>query len=144
MGAQIGAGGSGRGRRSLAEINVTPLVDVMLVLLIISMVAAPMLQRGINLELPATESASEIQEARISVSVDRDGRIRINDRPVHADLLHERMKALALASPEETVFLRADRLLPYGEVLLVMDKIRTAGVTRISLVTVPLESREGN
>jgi biopolymer transport protein ExbD/biopolymer transport protein TolR len=142
MGAQVGNGGSGRTRRSLAEINVTPLVDVMLVLLIISMVAAPMLQRGINLELPATESASEIQEARIEVSVDRDGRIRINDRPVHADLLHERMKALAASSPEETVFLRADRLLPYGEVLLVMDKIRTAGVTRISLVTVPLESRE--
>ncbi|NIW35436.1 MAG: hypothetical protein GWN32_02460, partial [Gemmatimonadetes bacterium] len=66
----------------------------------------------------------------------------INDRPVHADLLHERMKTVALSSPEETVFLRADRLLPYGEVLLVMDKIRTAGVTRISLVTVPLESRE--
>ncbi|NIW35435.1 MAG: protein TolR, partial [Gemmatimonadetes bacterium] len=62
MGAQIDAGGSRRARRSLAEINVTPLVDVMLVLLIISMVAAPMLQRGINLELPATESASEIQE----------------------------------------------------------------------------------
>jgi biopolymer transport protein ExbD len=142
MGAQIGGGGSGRTRRSLAEINVTPLVDVMLVLLIISMVAAPMLQRGINLELPSTESASEIQEARISVSVDRDGRIRINDRPVHADLLHERMKAVATSSPEETVFLRADRLLPYGEVLLVMDKIRTAGVTRISLVTVPLESQE--
>ena len=106
------------------------------------MVAAPMLQRGINLELPATESASEIQEARISVSVDRDGRIRINDRPVHADLLYERMKAVALSSPEETVFLRADRLLNYGEVLFVMDKIRTAGVTRISLVTVPLESQE--
>jgi biopolymer transport protein ExbD len=140
VGSQIGAGGSGRGRRVLAEINVTPLVDVMLVLLIISMVAAPMLQRGINLELPATESASEISEARIEVSVDRDGRIRINDRPVHADLLYDRMEALAASAPNETVFLRADKLLPYGEVLLVMDKIRTAGVTRISLVTVPLES----
>ena len=115
----------------------------MLVLLIISMVAAPMLQRGINLELPATQSASEIEEARIEVSVDRDGRIRVNGRPVHADLLHERMKALAQASPQETVFLSADKLLPYGEVLLVMDKIRTAGVTRISLVTVPLETAEG-
>ncbi|HXV76248.1 MAG TPA: ExbD/TolR family protein [Candidatus Polarisedimenticolaceae bacterium] len=142
MAAPIGAGGTGRGRRVLAEINVTPLVDVMLVLLIISMVAAPMLQRGINLELPATESASEISEARIEVSVDRDGRIRINDKPVHADLLHDRMEALAATAPDETVFLRADKLLPYGEVLLVMDKIRTAGVTRISLVTVPLESAE--
>ena len=143
MAAQLGGGGSRR-QRQMAEINVTPLVDVMLVLLIISMVAAPMLQRGIKLELPATKSASEIAEARVVVSVDRNGRIRINDHPVHPDLLHERMKNLAAASPGETVFLRADKLLPYGEVLLVMDKIRTAGVTRVSLVTVPLEITEGS
>ena len=124
---------------SLAEINVAPLVDVMLVLLIISMVAAPMLQRGVTLELPATETATDIQESRWVVSVDREGRIRINDRPVHPDLLHERMKGLAATSPDETVFLRADKHLPYGEVLLVMDRIRTAGVTRVALVTVPLE-----
>ena len=138
MGAGTPSGGSGRGRDALAEINVTPLVDVMLVLLIISMVAAPMLQRGINLELPATKSATEIKESRIVVSVDRDARIRINDRPVHAELLEARMQTLARTDPDETVFLRADRLLPYGEVLLVMDKIRGAGVTRIALVTVPL------
>ena len=144
MGGQIGAGGS-RGRRqtALAEINVTPLVDVMLVLLIISMVAAPMLQRGIHLELPTTETASEIQEARVVVSVDRNGRIRINDRPVHPELLTERMKTLSATRPDETVFLRADKLLPYGEVLTVMDTIRKAGVSRIALVTVPLESVEG-
>ena len=142
MGANLGSGGNGSRRRALAEINVTPLVDVMLVLLIISMVAAPMLQRGIQLELPATKNASEIREARIEVSVDRDGRIRINDRPVHADLLEERMRALATAAPDETVFLRADRLLIYEEVLRVMDLIRSAGVTRVSLVTVPLERAE--
>ena len=143
MGAQIGASGS-RGRRqsSLAEINVTPLVDVMLVLLIISMVAAPMLQRGIHLELPATETATEIQEAKVVVSVDREARIRINDRPVHPDLLLERMQTLAAARPDETVFLRADKLLPYGEILSVMDTIRKSGIFNISLVTVPLESRE--
>ena len=129
MAGQIGAGGS-RGRRhtSLAELNVTPLVDVMLVLLIISMLASPMLQRGIHLELPSTETASEIQEARVVVSVDRNGRIRINERPVHPDLLAERMKSLSATRPEETVFLRADKLLPYGEVLTVMDMIRKAGV----------------
>ncbi len=144
MAVQIGAGGS-RGRRqsALAEINVTPLVDVMLVLLIISMVAAPMLQRGINLELPATETTSDIQEALVVVSVDRDARIRINDRPVHPDLLLERMASLAASRPDETVFLRADKLVPYGEVLRVMDVIRKAGVFRISLVTVPLEHAEG-
>lgn len=141
MGIPVGSGGARGGRqKALAEINVTPLVDVMLVLLIISMLAAPMLQRGINLQLPATESASEISEARFVVSVDREARIRINDRPVHPELLQERMKSLALTHPSETVFLRADKTLPYGEVLLVMDKIRTAGVTRVALVTVPLET----
>jgi len=139
VGANVTAGGTQRRQRQLAEINVTPLVDVMLVLLIISMVAAPMLERGINLELPATETASEIAEARFVVSVDRGARIRINDRPVHEDLLVERMRGLAETSPSETVFLRADRLLPYGEVLRVMDQIRSAGITRISLVTVPLD-----
>ena len=138
--AGMAQGSTARRRGALAEINVTPLVDVMLVLLIISMVATPMLQRSINLELPATETASEIQEARFVVSVDREGRIRINERPVHAELLHERMKSLALSDPTETVFLRADKLLPYGEVLLVMDKIRSAGITRVALVTVPLET----
>ncbi len=145
MGAQLDGGDLGQRRRpALAEINVTPLVDVMLVLLIISLLAAPMLQRGIQLELPATETATEIEEARVVVSLDRDGRIRINDRPVHADLLLEQMRRLAAARPSETVFLQADKLLPYGEVLLVMDTVRKAGVTRVALVTVPLERVEGS
>jgi biopolymer transport protein ExbD len=138
MAAPVVGAARGRRRPPLAEINVTPLVDVMLVLLIISMVAAPMLQEGIPLELPTAESASPIEQADVVVSVDRDGRIRINEQPVHPDLLAERMRALAQSRPEETVFLRGDRLLPYGEVLLVMDRIRKAGVTRVALVTVPL------
>ncbi|HKQ62434.1 MAG TPA: ExbD/TolR family protein [Candidatus Polarisedimenticolaceae bacterium] len=144
MGARANGGLSRAGRQSaLAEINVTPLVDVMLVLLIISMVAAPMLQRGINLDLPATKTATDIAEARVVISVDRDGHIQLNDRPLHFDLLEERIRGLARSSPEETVFLRADKLLPYGEVLLVMDRIRAGGITRIALVTVPLESASG-
>ena len=137
MGANVE--GRSRRRQSLAEINVTPLVDVMLVLLIISMLAAPMLQRGINLELPQTATATTIEEARVVVTVDRDGRIKLNDRPVHEALLKERMTGVARSTPGETVFLRADKLLPYGEVLRVMDTIRTAGIERVSLVTVPLE-----
>ena len=137
MGANVA--GRGRRRQSLAEINVTPLVDVMLVLLIISMLAAPMLQRGINLELPQTATATTIEEARVVVTVDRDGRIKLKDRPVHEALLKERMTSVARSNPGETVFLRADKLLPYGEVLRVMDTIRTAGIERVSLVTVPLE-----
>jgi biopolymer transport protein TolR len=145
VGAQV-SGGSGRAsrQRPLAEINVTPLVDVMLVLLIISMLAAPMLQRGIPLDLPATETASEIDEARIVVSVDRNVRIRINDRPVHYDLLGERMQAIAKQRPGETVYLRADKHLHYEEVLLVMDLIRKAGITRVALVTVPAQILHGD
>ena len=141
MGAQVGnGGGRGRRHRALAEINVTPLVDVMLVLLIISMLAAPMLQKGIHLELPATESATDIEDSRIVVSLDRNGRLRVNDRPVHEDLLEQHMKVLAQSNPAETVYLRADKLIPYGEVLRVMDRIRKAGVTHVALVTIPLET----
>jgi biopolymer transport protein ExbD len=145
VGASTGNGGAGSGRhRALAEINITPLVDVMLVLLIISMLAAPMLQKGIPLELPATETAKDIRDPRTVVSLDRDGRLRLNDQPVHPDLLEQRMKALASGNPGDTVFLRADKLIPYGEVLRIMDLIRKAGVTRVALVTVPIAGSPGS
>jgi len=137
VGASVGNGGGSGRHRALAEINITPLVDVMLVLMIISMLAAPMLQKGIPLDLPATETAQDIRDPKVVVSLDRDGRLRLNDQPVHIDLLEKRMKTLALGGAGETVFLRADKLIPYGEVLFVMDRIRKAGVTRIALVTVP-------
>jgi len=141
VGAQIGAGGT-RGRRqsALAEINVTPLVDVMLVLLIISMVAAPMLQRAFQLELPAAATAEPVPEARVVVSVDRDARIRFNEQPVHLELLLSRLQAVARGQPQETVFLQGDRLVPYGEIARVLDTIHKAGVLRVSLVTVPLDA----
>ena len=142
MAAPVVGAARGRRRPPLAEINVTPLVDVMLVLLIISMVAAPMLQEGIPLELPKSESASPIEDTDVVVSVARDGRIRINEQPVHPDLLGERMQALARSRPDETVFLRGDRLLPYGEVLLVMDRIRKAGITKVALVTIPMTEED--
>ena len=145
MGASIGNGGGRSGRhRALAEINITPLVDVMLVLMIISMLAAPMLQKGIPLDLQATETAKDIRDPRTVVSLDREGRLRVNDQPVYPDLLEQRMKALAAGSPGDTVFLRADKLIPYGEVLFVMDRIRKAGVTRIALVTVPVAGSPGS
>ena len=141
MGAPVGGGLASH--RRMAEINVTPLVDVMLVLLIIFMIAAPALQRGIQLELPATVNAQKIDRSRLVVSIDRENRIRLNDKLVHPDLLTQRMEELSQVTPEETVFLRADRLLPYGEVLLVMDQIRSAGMTNVALVTVPRDIDHG-
>jgi biopolymer transport protein ExbD len=131
------------GRARLAEINVTPLVDVMLVLLIISLVAAPMLQRSIHLDLPETTTATEIDEARVVVSLDREAKIRINDTPVHPELLADRMRALAAARPDETVYLQAHKNLAYGEVLHVMDAIRSGGISRVALVTQPVEEPAG-
>ena len=141
MGAALGGGTSGgaRRQRALAEINVTPLVDVMLVLLIISMVAAPMLQTGINLELPAADHSDNLnEEPRLVVSIDQEAKIRINERPVHVDLLEERLERFG---PDETVYLQAHKGLPYGEVLLLMDRIRGIGITNIALVTTPMEDQ---
>ncbi len=127
-----------RGRRgAMSEINVTPLVDVMLVLMIIFMVAAPLMQRGIDVNLPETRSAPDMEERRVVVTVSRDGTLYIDDRPVHADLFEERIRALAAARPGEGIYLRADRDLTYGRVLKVMDQIRLAGVFNIAMVTTP-------
>lgn len=140
MGASIDGGGSSRRPRQLAEINVTPLVDVMLVLLIISMVAAPMLERSVDLELPnADHEVREVSDVRYVVSLDRDGRYYINEKPVHAALLVERIRGIAERATDPVIYLRADRNQYYGEVMLLMDKIREGGVTNISLVTIPTE-----
>jgi biopolymer transport protein TolR len=141
MGGSV-QGGNG-GRKALNEINVTPLVDVMLVLLIISMIAAPMLERGINLDLPASETAGELPEVFVQVSLDRDGRIWINNKRVHDNSFVERMRAYAGRNPDEIVYLRADASLPYGEVLGLMDNVRKAGLTNISLVTELLDDSTG-
>ena len=141
MGSTIQSGEGGR--RALAEINVTPLVDVMLVLLIISMIAAPMLERGINLDLPASETAGELPDMFIQISLDRDGRIWVNNKRVHDNSFEERMRAYAGRNPDEIVYLRADASLPYGEVLGLMDHVRKAGLTNISLVTELLDDAVG-
>ena len=129
---------SSRGHDSaLSEINVTPLVDVMLVLLIIFMVAAPMMTRGIDVELPETATAEPLEEQRVEVTLDREGQLWIGERPIHPDLLRDEMSRLAKARPGAGVFLRADSRAMYGSVLKVMDLIRRSGIERIAMVTLP-------
>ncbi len=146
-----GDGGSGsvyRGLRSrrtgsmLGEINVTPLVDVVLVLLLIFMVTAPMMSRGIDVSLPVANQPQIPQEDRITVSVRADGRVFVGDQVVNMALLEDKVRALTSGSPDAVVYLRADESLRYGTVIEVVDLIKRAGVDRIGFVyALPEEKR---
>jgi biopolymer transport protein TolR len=136
-----GLGGRGRGRRRarrrpLSEINVTPLVDVMLVLLIIFMVAAPLLTVAVPLELPKTDAGSVEQiEEPITVSIQRNGSIYIDEDPATLDQLGPRITAMAGNNLERPIFVRGDALAPYGTVAQVMGRLSASGFTRLNLVT---------
>lgn len=140
---------SGRitGRRHLSQINVTPLVDVMLVLLVIFMVTAPMMQAGIDVNLPKVEaSAIKSDEQSIVVTVDRLGRLYVNDSLVSSASLTQRLSAMSVAVNKEkaaTVVLRADAQVPYGKIMEAMAQIRKSGITRIGLMTEPEEASDG-
>ena len=122
---------------TLSEINVVPLVDVMLVLLIIFMVTAPMMSRGIDIRLPRTESGSDTTEDRLIVSVDQDSTVYLNDRPVNLALLTDRLKSEMERTGTDFVFLRADQDVPYGRVMAVMDQIKKSGADKVGMVTRP-------
>ena len=141
--ASGGAGGRrGRGRRvssTLAEINVVPLVDVMLVLLIIFMVAAPMLQRGIDVKLPVASRSQEIASERLFVSVpvsyQRDKRVFIGDEAVPLTALGERVRQLLLHKSDRQVFLRGDGSIRYDEFMTIVNTLKEGGVENVGLVT---------
>jgi biopolymer transport protein ExbD len=131
-----------RGRRvspALAEINIIPLVDVMLVLLIIFMVAAPMLQRGVEVNLPVASRSQEIASERVFVSVPlsfrEDRRVFIGEEGIGIDALAERMRQLMLNKSDRQVFLRGDGGVQLQELLDVMDRLKAAGVEKVGIVS---------
>lgn len=143
MGMQVtGSGAPKRGRRGqyrpLAEINVTPFVDVMLVLLIIFMVAAPLLTAGVSVDLPKASAPSLPQDAKpLEVSVDQTGAIFIADTPIELANLGVRLKAIAGERMETRIYVRGDRRNDYGRVMQVIGTINAAGFTRVALVADP-------
>jgi biopolymer transport protein TolR len=136
----------GRRRRPMSEINVTPLVDVMLVLLIIFMVTAPLLVAGVPIDLPESRAGALDQQAKpVQVAIDRDGAITIDDAPVADSELPTKLAQIAAQpAPAEgrRIYLRADRTLDYGRVMLVMGELNRAGLNRVALVSVGSERQQ--
>lgn len=125
---------------SLSEINVTPLVDVMLVLLIIFMVTAPILQTGIDVQLPETKSVASVNpEQQIVLSISREGLIYYGSEPINFFNIGERLKKDA-KGPKEEIFLRADKDVKWSSIVSVIDAVLSAGYNRIQLVTKPFKS----
>jgi biopolymer transport protein TolR len=138
MGVHSSTRGRGRSRRraAIAEINVTPLVDVMLVLLIIFMVTAPLLTSGVPIELPDSRANPLDQERdQVTISIDREGRVFIDNDQVPPGGLADRLAALHHGGKPPLVTLRADRGLDYGRVMAVMGELNHAGFNSVSLVT---------
>ena len=144
MGMSVGAAYKSGGRRkrgvprygAMAEINMTPFIDVMLVLLIIFMVAAPLLATGVPIDLPETKAAAlNIDQKPLSVAVDDKGDIFVMDQPVAVEQLAERIQSLAKAGFDERIYVRGSRQVNYGRVAQVMSIITSAGYKKVALVT---------
>ena len=130
------------GGKMLGEINVTPLVDVVLVLLLVFMVTAPMMSRGIDVSLPVANQPQIPPQDRLTVSINADGRVYVGDRPVNMLLLEDELRGMMVGRTARVVYLRADEGLRYGRVIEVVDKIKKAGVEQIGFVYVlPGEKR---
>ena len=132
---------SGQTRTSLADINITPLVDVVLVLLIIFMITAPVLQSGIEVAVPKTRTVKEITEQRVVVTIDRDQQVFLGDQAVNVHELGQKLHQSGADPAHQVIYLRADERVPFGTFASVMDAVKQAGITNISIVTQPLETK---
>ncbi len=138
-----GSGDNLSGRRVISQINVTPLVDVMLVLLIIFMVTAPMMKEGINVNLPRVNASGlALSEEPLVVTVDTNGKLFIMDAPVEFDEMRGKLKAIVLHRKDKSVLLKADEMVPYGAVAGAMGEIRKAGIAKIGMLTEPVGKKK--
>jgi biopolymer transport protein TolR len=142
MAGQMQSGGKGRRRRGhamMAEINVTPFVDVMLVLLVIFMVTAPLVTAGVQLDLPKVQakSVSAPDNAPLEIALDNSGRVYFGDTVVKPDEIVPKLAAIYAEAPERRIYIRADQGLDYGRVMGLMTTVNNAGFTKIALLTDP-------
>jgi biopolymer transport protein TolR len=132
------AEGTGRLGPALAEINVTPFVDVVLVLLIIFLITAPMMLGGIDVRVPKTETRNIQPEERLVLSITRDRGVFLDNQPISLDRLSRVLTSMVRRNPKSSVFLKADEAVAYGTVMKVLDTVKKAGVDRVGMVTEPV------
>lgn len=144
MGMSLGTGGGKRGRgnrayRPMAEINVTPFVDVMLVLLIVFMVSAPLLTAGVPVDLPSSKAKALTQEDEkpLEVSLNANGDIFVGETPVKKDRLIAMLSAITENNPDRRIYVRGDQGLPYGQVMKIIGDINAGGFRKVALITEP-------
>jgi biopolymer transport protein TolR len=134
----MAAQGLGREHRPMSEINVTPFVDVMLVLLIIFMVTAPMMQQGLDVDLPETTTQPlRLQDEPLMLTVKKDGSVFLANVEVPVDTLEDKLVAILEGRPDKEVYLRADKEAPYGAVVTAMAAARAGGAKSLGIVTEP-------
>ena len=131
---------NGRTQTSLSDINITPLVDVVLVLLIIFMVTAPVLQSGIEVSVPKTKTVKEITEERLVISVDKQQRVFLGSDAININEIATKLRQKVRDPQHQSIFIRADENVPFGAFATVMDAVKQSGITNVSIVTQPLQS----
>lgn len=123
--------------RTFSEINVTNLVDVMFVLLVIFMLVAPLMKHGIDVDLPKVSTKGIDLKDELVITVDRDRRIYLDEKRISLDSLEKRLQEICEARPDTTIFLKADKQIPYGFVVRIMGRVRKAGIEKLGMVTEP-------
>jgi biopolymer transport protein TolR len=136
-------GANGRTQMALSDINITPLVDVVLVLLIIFMVTAPVLQSGIELNVPKTRTVKEITEERLVISINKQQRVFLGNDAVNINEIAAKIKQKIRDPQHQAVFVRADEDVPFGAFATVMDAVKQSGISNVSIVTQPINSNAG-
>ena len=134
---------NGRTQSAMADINITPLVDVILVLLIIFMVTAPVLQSGIDVSVPKTRTVREITEERLVVTITKDQRVYLGNDAVNINEIAAKLRQRIRDPHNQFIFVRADENVPFGAFATVMDAVKQSGITNVSIVTQPLEQNGG-
>ncbi len=139
----IEPGGESRLGPALAEINVTPFVDVVLVLLVIFLITAPMMLGGIDVRVPKTETQTVRPDERLVLTVTRDRGVFLENQPISLSRLSAVLRGMVRRNPKAAVFLKADEAVSYGVVMKVMDVVKKAGIDRVGMVTEPVRSSGG-